>query len=118
MSRERCLSFRAISLVMVLMARKPPVPRVDKMSHVPHLLLIDDDIDLIPEQVRRAFPAPEFQVDLADTGAAGLERLRSNSPDVILLDLRLPDQSGLDVYKQIRAFDARIPVVFVTLTKT
>jgi two-component system nitrogen regulation response regulator GlnG len=88
------------------------------MSHVPHLLLIDDDIDLIPEQVRRAFPAPEFQVDLADTGAAGLERLRSNSPDVILLDLRLPDQSGLDVYKQIRAFDARIPVVFVTLTKT
>jgi two-component system nitrogen regulation response regulator GlnG len=39
-------------------------------------------------------------------------------PDVILLDLRLPDQSGLDVYLQIRAIDARIPVIFVTMAKT
>ena len=88
------------------------------MPHVPHILLIDDDADLIPEQVRRAFPAPEFQVEIAGTGAAGLEQPRASSPDVILLDLRLPDQSGLDVYQQIRAFDARIPVIFVTLTKT
>src|SRR4029077_5624188 len=38
-------------------------------------------------------------------------------PDVILLDLRLPDQSGLEVYQQIRTVDARIPVIFVTLDK-
>src|SRR5262249_15594808 len=43
---------------------------------------------------------------------------RSRPPDVILLDLRLPDQSGLEVYQQIRRIDARIPVIFVTIAKT
>ena len=82
-----------------------------------HLLLIDDDADLIPQQVRQSFPAPH-RVEVAATGKAGLDRLRSHPPDVILLDLRLPDQSGLDVFQGIRNFDARIPVVFVTTTKT
>jgi two-component system nitrogen regulation response regulator GlnG len=40
-----------------------------------------------------------------------------NPPDVILLDLRLPDQSGLEVYQQIRDLDARIPVIFITTAK-
>src|SRR5262249_28580824 len=43
---------------------------------------------------------------------------RSRPPDVILLDLRLPDQSGLEVYQQIRRIDARTPVIFVTIAKT
>jgi two-component system nitrogen regulation response regulator GlnG len=82
-----------------------------------HVLLIDDDPALIPEQVRQAFPAPRSRVEVAETGREGLERVRAEAPDVILLDLRLPDQSGLDVYQQIRQIDARIPVVFVTLAK-
>src|SRR5713101_1495822 len=81
------------------------------------LLLIDDDPALIPEQVRQAFPAPRYRVEVAGTGAEGLERVRAKAPDVILLDLRLPDQAGLDVYQQIRQIDARIPVIFVTLAK-
>src|SRR4051794_13910166 len=83
-----------------------------------HLLLIDDDLALTPEQVRQAFPAPAHTVAVACTGAAGLEHVRARPPDVILLDLRLPDQSGLDVYRQIRVLDARIPVIFVTMAKT
>lgn len=82
-----------------------------------HLLLIDDDPVLIPEQVRQAFPAPRHRVEVAGTGAEGLTHIREDAPDVILLDLRLPDQSGLEVYRQIRAIDARIPVVFVTMAK-
>jgi DNA-binding NtrC family response regulator len=83
-----------------------------------HLLLIDDDPGLIPEQVRQAFPTPSHHVDVAATGAAGLEHVRTNPPDVILLDLHLPDQSGLEVFHGIREIDARIPVIFVTMTKT
>ena len=83
-----------------------------------HLLLIDDDPALIPEQVRQAFPAPAHRVEVAGTGAEGLERVGARPPDVILLDLRLPDQSGLEVYQQIRRIDARIPVIFVTMAKT
>jgi DNA-binding NtrC family response regulator len=84
---------------------------------VAHLLLIDDDPALIPEQVRQAFPRPEHRVEVAATGAEGLDLIRAEPPDVILLDLRLPDQSGLDVYQQIRQVDARIPVLFITLAK-
>ena len=83
-----------------------------------HLLLIDDDPGLIPEQVHQAFPAPSHRVEVAATGAAGLKCVRTCPPDAILLDLRLPDQSGLDVYHGIRELDARIPVIFVTMTKT
>jgi two-component system nitrogen regulation response regulator GlnG len=82
-----------------------------------HVLLIDDDPAVIPEQVRQSFPAPRYRVEVTGTGAEGLERVRAEPPDVILLDLRLPDQSGLDVYQQIRQIDARIPVIFVTLAK-
>jgi two-component system nitrogen regulation response regulator GlnG len=83
-----------------------------------HLLLIDDDLALPPEQVRRAFPAPAHTVAVACTGGAGLAHVRARPPDVILLDLRLPDQCGLDVYRQIREIDGRIPVIFVTGAKT
>src|SRR5258705_1026576 len=82
------------------------------------LLLIDDDPALVPEQVRQAFPAPRYRVAVAATGAEGVERALAGPPDVILLDLRLPDQSGLEVYQHIRTIDARIPVIFVTLAKT
>jgi DNA-binding NtrC family response regulator len=82
------------------------------------LLLIDDDPDLIEEQVRQTFPAPRYRVEVAATAGAGLERVRSQAPDVILLDLRLPDQSGLEVYQQIRQLDSRIPVIFITLAKS
>jgi two-component system response regulator AtoC len=82
-----------------------------------HLLLIDDDPALTPEQVCQAFPAPAHRVEVARTGAEGLERISAGPPDVIVLDLRLPDQSGLEVYQQIRRIDARIPVIFVTITK-
>src|SRR6201996_4630895 len=81
-----------------------------------HVLLIDDDPVLIPEQVRQAFPAPRYRV-VACTGAEGIERVGAAPPEVILLDLRLPDQSGLEVYQQLRRIDARIPVIFVTLAK-
>src|SRR5260370_30123023 len=95
-----------------------PCPGTQGERIMAHLLLIDDDLALPPEQVRRAFPAPAHTVTVACTGAEGLEHVRARPPDVILLDLRLPDQSGLDVYRQIRALDARIPVIFVTGAKT
>jgi two-component system nitrogen regulation response regulator GlnG len=81
------------------------------------LLLIDDDPDLLPEKVSHLFPAPAHRVEIAYTGGEGLECIAAAPPDVILLDLRLPDQSGLEVLNQIRAIDDRIPVVFVTLAR-
>jgi DNA-binding NtrC family response regulator len=87
----------------------------DRMAHV---LLIDDDLAILPEQVRQAFPSPRHEVTSAATGAVGVQQVRDLAPDVVLLDLRLPDQSGLAVFEQIRAIDARIPVIFVTSANT
>jgi DNA-binding NtrC family response regulator len=82
------------------------------------VLLIDDDAGLIHEQVRHAFPRPYYDVQVAETGSAGIASVRAEQPNVILLDLRLPDCSGLVVYETIREIDARIPVIFVTTAKT
>jgi nitrogen regulation protein NR(I) len=82
-----------------------------------HLLIIDDDPALVLEQVLQVFPAPAHRVQVAGTGAQGIVNIRAHLPDVILLDLRLPDQSGMDVFQQIRRIDARIPVIFVTMAK-
>jgi two-component system, NtrC family, response regulator AtoC len=94
-----------------------PVP-AKSATAMAHLLIIDDDPAHVPGQVRQAFPAPRYRVEVAGTGAEGLERIRAEPPDVILLDLRLPDQSGLEVHEEVRRIDARIPVVFVTMAKT
>ncbi len=82
------------------------------------LLIIDEDKALMPDLLRQAFPAPANRVQVVGTGAEGLEHVRLDPPDVILLDLRLPDQSGLEVYQQIRRIDARIPIIFVTMTRS
>jgi two-component system nitrogen regulation response regulator GlnG len=78
------------------------------------LLLVDDDPGLIQAQVSHALGSLGVQIDTALNGAEGLQRLRTQPADVILLDVRLPDLSGLEVYQRIREFDARIPVIFVT----
>ena len=83
-----------------------------------NLLLIDDRPGLLPDQVSHVFPAPAHRVEIAHTGVEGLQRVAAACPDVILLDLRLPDQSGLDILRQLRRIDARIPVVMVTVVRS
>jgi two-component system nitrogen regulation response regulator GlnG len=83
-----------------------------------NLLLIDDDPDLLAERVAHLFPAPKNRVEIARTAARGLEQIAFELPDVILLDLRLPDQSGLETLRNLRQIDARIPVIFVTVVRS
>jgi two-component system nitrogen regulation response regulator GlnG len=82
------------------------------------VLLVDDDPGLIQAQVTHALSPLGIQVEVAPTGAEGLAQLTARPADVILLDVRLPDLSGLEVYRAIRLIDARIPVIFITSTTT
>lgn len=83
---------------------------------MPRLLLIDDDPDLIRVQAAHTLAPLDVQICVARDGAEGLKGLAAESPDVILLDMRLPDLTGLEVYQRIREIDARIPVIFITAT--
>src|SRR5258707_5250361 len=83
-----------------------------------NLLLIDDDPDLLAERVAHLFPAPKTRAEIASPAAEGLEQVTVEFPDVILLDLRLPDQSGLETLRDLRQIDARIPVIFVTVVRS
>src|SRR6187200_1135619 len=77
-------------------------------------LLVIDDEESILHAFRRAFRAPDFILHTSATASEGLNRLDSISPDVVILDIHLPDASGLDTFVQIHKRDARLPVVLVT----
>jgi two-component system nitrogen regulation response regulator GlnG len=82
------------------------------------LLLVDDDPVMILDQVTHALGPRGIRVEVARTAADGLRQVAAQLPDVILLDLHLPDLSGLEVYQRIRQIDGRIPVIFITWAAT
>jgi DNA-binding NtrC family response regulator len=80
---------------------------------MPTLLVIDDEPSIL-HAFRRAFRDQALTLLTASTAAEGLQLVRAAKPDVILIDIHLPDQSGLDAFCDIKKIDARIPVVFIT----
>jgi two-component system nitrogen regulation response regulator GlnG len=80
---------------------------------MPTLLLIEDtpeDRLLIGEYLKRV----EVTVLTAATASEGLSRLMPGPIDVVILDIQLPDMSGLEAFRQIHAHDPKIPVIFIT----
>jgi two-component system nitrogen regulation response regulator GlnG len=80
---------------------------------MPMLLVIDDE-ESLRYSFRYVFEEDDVCVLTAATAAAGIEALREHCPDVIVLDLQLPDRSGLEVFKDLQALDAKRPVIFIT----
>ncbi|NJD28754.1 MAG: response regulator transcription factor [Chloroflexi bacterium] len=78
------------------------------------ILIVDDDLDLI-ESVRLGFTLQWREVDVlgAVAGEAGLDAVERDQPDVVLLDVGLPDLDGFEVLRQIRAF-SDVPVLMLT----
>jgi DNA-binding response OmpR family regulator len=64
--------------------------------------------------LREALSAEGFTVLEAADGPRGLELFRTEAPNLVLLDIMLPKQSGYDVCREIRAKDARVPVIMLT----
>jgi two-component system nitrogen regulation response regulator GlnG len=80
---------------------------------MPKLLVIDDE-QSVRYSFRRVLQTGDVEVLAAATGAEGLTMLLDQEPDVVLLDLQLPDRTGLEVFREIQAHDPRRPVVFIT----
>jgi DNA-binding NtrC family response regulator len=80
---------------------------------VPTLLIVDDEPNILLA-FRRAFGDGSVDVITAATAAEGLEIARERRPDAVVLDVRLPDRTGLELLRELQAVDARCPVVFIT----
>ena len=79
------------------------------------ILCIEDEQEMI-DLIRLILSRRGFQVKGANGGRTGLDLVRKEPPDLVLLDLMMPDMDGWEVYQQIKANEATrdIPVIVVT----
>jgi len=77
-------------------------------------VLIVDDEKLIRWSVRRQLEEWGYTAIEAESGTGGLAQIRGESPDLILLDVRLPDLSGIEVLREIKQNNLSIPVIMIT----
>lgn len=77
------------------------------------LLVIDDETPIL-RAFERAFANEATAVLTASTAQAGEQIFLDARPEVVVIDLSLPDMSGLECFKRLREIDSRVPVIFIT----
>jgi CheY-like chemotaxis protein len=84
-------------------------------SQTARVLCIDDEPGVV-ELITLILKPQNIQVEGANSGPEGLEVMRQNPPDAVLLDIMMPDMDGWEVYRQMKEDDElkEIPVIIVT----
>src|SRR5271170_6663086 len=80
---------------------------------MPKLLIVDDEPNVL-YSIEKGLQSDELEVVVASTGRQGIEVVEHARPDAMILDVRLSDMSGLDVFDQIRKTAPRMPVIIIT----
>ena len=83
-----------------------------------HRVLVVDDSPSSVRVLRTALEGPDMEVLAAESAAEAIELIPRCQPDAVILDIMLPDKSGLASFKQIQELDPTLPVVFVTASGT
>jgi DNA-binding response OmpR family regulator len=84
--------------------------------HVQQILVVDDDLE-IRKLLGRYIQEQGFRVQLASKCAEVRERITTNQIDLIVLDVMLPDGSGLDLCRDLRSKRSNIPIILLTALK-
>jgi len=79
----------------------------------PRILVIDDELG-IREGCRRVLAPLGYSVEVAENGAEGLRKVREWNPDLVLLDVMMPDITGIDLLDPIHAHDPDIVCIIIT----
>jgi len=79
----------------------------------PTLLIIDDERNVL-YALEKSLSSESLLVITALTARHGLELVASEKPSAVILDVRLPDMSGLDAFTRLREIDPRLPVIIIT----
>jgi two-component system, OmpR family, KDP operon response regulator KdpE len=78
-----------------------------------HILIVDDEVQ-ISRLLQITLQSADFEVSSASTGAEGISMVAQHSPDLILLDLGLPDKSGFEVLRHLREWYSK-PILVVSV---
>jgi DNA-binding NtrC family response regulator len=77
-------------------------------------ILVVDDERLVRWSLQQKLEQWGYHVNLAEDGATALGRIQLDNPDLITLDLKLPDMTGIDVLSELRDRNIQIPVIVIT----
>jgi two-component system, OmpR family, response regulator len=86
---------------------------VNESSESHRILVVDDEPNIV-DVVSMALRFQGFGVESAGTGAEAIAAVASFRPDLIVLDVMLPDMEGFDVAQRLGAQRARVPIIFLT----
>jgi len=84
---------------------KKPSPR--------RILVVEDDRH-IAEALKLNLELQGYEVDIADTGTAGLRKWKDLAPDLIVLDIMLPGIDGLSILRSVRLEDEQVPILILS----
>src|SRR6185436_590663 len=90
-----------------------PLTILRRLGFVPKTVLVVEDEPTLRETLAEALEAEGYRALQAGDGKTGLALFRSEHPDLVLLDLMLPELSGLEVTRQVRA-ESAVPIVMLT----
>jgi two-component system, chemotaxis family, chemotaxis protein CheY len=77
-------------------------------------ILIVDDAEFLRMRISKMLIGDGYEVVEAENGAIAVEKYKEGKPDVVLMDITMPEMDGLTALKQIRAFDPKARVVMLT----
>ena len=83
---------------------------------ISYVLYVVDDEETIRESLFMAL-AGDYTVRTFAEGKGAVENIQDNPPDLVLLDIGLPDMNGIEVLKQIKDFDPHIVVIMITASE-
>jgi len=86
---------------------------MENLFSMPSILVVDDDRTILLLAQRTLSPIADVVTALS--AEAGIAAVRAGQFDVVLLDIQLPDRSGLAAYCEIREIDSKLPVIFMTV---
>lgn len=78
-----------------------------------HILVIDDD-PAITTALKRGLHYEGYEVAIAQSGKDGLALAREHYPDLVILDIMMPEMNGMEVLRRLREEDAQLPIIFLT----
>lgn len=88
-----------------------PAPAVQPIRR--HVLVVDDEPG-IRDLLARTLALAEYDVDVAPDGLSGLERMRVDSYDLLIIDLKMPGLDGLSVIREAKRYKSDLPVIIIT----